>query len=809
MSTVWRIELPSHRYRPTVYLAVLLSLFFAPLGCHGAGAQNEKPEEGAGRITDIAVGTAASQTGVKRLGMNISGESNYDSGQILKNLVSNNPGFEGELRQSILHCVAVTPTSCTESTPWAVWPENFLRGAQFEFIHGSAAGQTGVVTSSTVAQFNQNKGVTLSFDRPVKGLAVGDYLVVRMTVPGNAPGGWWTSTAGGGSLATETADLAPNTPGKQALRMDAAGPQQSARVDAYFDSVSSRSFLQLHGTYQLSFRAKALGGTNLLDVSFERQNGHEHFFSKTQRLTGKWQDYSYTFPASDPSGYGGTLDLRFSVAASAVLLDDVSLTPVGGASTNTTAFRDEVVSTLTALRPGILRWNDGAVTGNSLDNLIAPQFARMRAMASTQSSAGEDVALGLEEFLELCRTVGAEPYFSMPPGMSVAEARNLIEYLAGDAATPYGSKRAARGQAAPWTKVFPRIHLELGNEEWNGIFPGGNMPDPAAYGARAKAVFTAMRQSAAFAPDKFDLIMGSFFINTDWTKREIAAGGGYDSVAVAPYLYNNLNDASSTEAIFGPMFAQPEMYDSRATGTMVQQAKVVKAGAHPANLTVYEVNLSTMKGTAPQPVVNSTVASVAAGITVVEHMLLMVRDLGIKDQSVWSLSGYSNRFDNPADKAETTPLFGVVVDMGGPTNLRRPQYLAEQLANQAMLPTMLTAKITGQNPTWNQGHSANDGVELEKAHYLQVFPFADGAKRSLIVFNLQRTQAIPVTFSGMGAPSGNVEVSQLTSANITDTNETKSNVAISTAPVVDFKGATPYSLPPFSMTVFEWTDSRR
>ena len=121
------------------------------------------------------------------------------------------------------------------------------------------------------------------------------------------------------------------------------------------------------------------------------------------------------------------------------------------------------------------------------------------------------------------------------------------------------------------------------------MFSGASIPDPVAYGSRAKAIFTAMRQSPAYQPDKFDLIIGSFFVQPELTKQELASSGGYDSTAVAPYLFNNLDDASSNEAIFGPMFAQPEMLDSRPSGLMAQQAKAAKSSTHPAKLAVYEI----------------------------------------------------------------------------------------------------------------------------------------------------------------------------------------------------------------------------
>ena len=156
-----------------------------------------------------------------------------------------------------------------------------------------------------------------------------------------------------------------------------------------------------------------------------------------------------------------------------------------------------------------------------------------------------------------------------------------------------------------------------------------------------------------------------------------------------------------------------------------------------------------------RPGVDRTVPSVGAGLTLADHMLLMLRDLGVKNQMVWALSGYNNAFSSATGaKAETTPLFGVVVDMGGATNLRRPQFLAEESINKAMLSTMLQTTQTGADPMWDQPPSVNSDVKLDGVHCLQTFAFAEGAQRSLIVFNLSRTEPLPLTFSGSGAPVG-------------------------------------------------------
>jgi hypothetical protein len=95
-------------------------------------------------------------------------------------------------------------------------------------------------------------------------------------------------------------------------------------------------------------------------------------------------------------------------------------------------------------------------------------------------------------------------------------------------------------------------------------------------------------------------------------------------------------------------------------------------------------------------------------------------------------------------------------------------------------------------------------VQLNGAHDLQSFAFSNGASRSLIIFNLQLSSALPVTFSGANAPQGSVTIQRLTSANPTDTNETSAIVAPTTSTAASFNPATPLSLPPDSMTVLTW-----
>ncbi len=791
-----------------LHLLVLVAVVFGCAGCRTAEVSANQREGCAqsAAIAHIAVGPEVLHTGVKRFGINLSGQTFYDSGQMLRNLVFRNPGFEGETWQTILHCKAVTATTCTDEDQYSTWPPGFLNGAHYEFLSGPARGVTGEVLRSSAASKDAGVEITLTNPSPLPN--AGDFLLIRTYKPGNAQAGWWTTAVGGGSFATEQKDLSPHSPGRQALRIEASQTNQSASVGSFFDTTANRSFVQLRGTYVLSFRAKGLEGERTLGVKVERlatSRGNHTFLSKSLQLSPTWQDFSLSFSTDEDGSKIGPANVTFTCAQSSALLDDVALmAPL--ARDNPTAFRNEVVQTLRELRPGVLRYMDnGTDFGSSLDNMLAVPFARLRAGWSTQQSVQEDIPIGLHEFLELAKAVSAEPWYTMPAGTSPSEAAHLIEYLAGTPGTPYGARRAALGQRVPWTQVFPRIHLELGNEQWNrGSFPGATINEPVAFGTRAQEVFASARRTANFDSARFDLVLGTWAAVPWWTLQELSTSTNSDSVAIAPYLFSDFFDASSKEAIFGPMLAQPEQIDARPGGFVYEQAKAVAHRLHSSQLAVYEVNLGTMNGSASitQGDLDSMVPSLGAGLAVADHMLLMLRDLGVTTQCLFALPEFQNPFRAPGAK-KTVPLWGSVVDMGGESSRRRPLFLAEQLINGALFPVMLTTHVTGA-PTWNQPLSTNDKVELSDAHLLQSFAFRDGNRFSLILLNLSRDQMLPIQLEGPFKPQGEIEESRLTSGQITDSNEKQAIVAAQTQRLTNFDPRKPYMIPPFSMTVVKW-----
>lgn len=755
------------------------------------------------QTTNIAIGPVVVQPTVKRLGINLSNRDFYDAGQISKNLVMRNPGFEGEIYQSTIRCGSGTATTCLDEDQWSAWPAGFWNGATFQFFYGAAQGQSGTISSYTAA--SGGNGGTFTFAESGVAPANGDYMIVRMKVPGNPAAGWWPTLGGEGTITANTSDLPPGTTGKQTVAVSAPGASDSVNLASYFDGDGGRSFLLLNGTFQLTFKAKGTGGSNQIGLSLQRL-GLATYLNQTVTLTNTWATYTYTFTAAESGAHLNNVALAFNtVGADSFYLDDVSLTQTNSNPSNTTAFLDPVVTTLQTLQPGSLRFWAGQL-GDTLDNLIADQFGRQRAGYLAFYTEQDDISYGLQEFLQLSAAVGAEPWFVVPSTFSTTDASNLIEYLAGPAGTPYGAKRAARGNPTPWTSVFTKIHLEFGNEAWNGSFKGGSIEYPAPYGLQAQAIFAAMRANPAYIPSAFDLVLGGQAVDSGRNQSIQNYCNNNDSFDVAPYMMNTVNSFSDNEDLFGSTFAEPEAYVSTAGvaegvsgGLMTLNQQAIQSSTHPVPLVMYEMNLSTLEGSITQSALNSYVSSLGAGLAVTDAMLLQMRQ-GVLTQNLWNLTQYN--FVRP--DGSSADLWGAVIDMG-PTNLRRPQYLALQAVNQAIgaNASMLQTVQTGANPIWNQ--ALVNTVQLASAHYLQSYAFSSGSSQSLVVFNLNLTSSLPVTFSGANAPSGNVQITTLTSANVTDTNEVAEVISPVTITSAAFNPATSLNLPPYSMTVLTWT----
>lgn len=725
---------------------------------------------------------------VTRLGINLGEQNFYDSGQMNRNLIFRNPGFEGLAYRTIFHCVQGGQRTCTDTRPGIQFPDKFWNGAYAEVIDGAQTGSHGVVSAAGAAAGGYSFSLTGSLQ-----ISSGDWISVYKGFYGEPTAGWWPKSGGNASFTAERSDLPPGSQGRQALHMTALERGSFAQITSYLDSFEGVTFLRLRGRYRLSFRAKSVRGGRMLHVHVGRVlPGFARYLNREIPLTTAWAAYREEFDVQEGQLPPAAIEVALAVSGGDVLLDDVALEKIDGDPANHTVFRDEVLETLRDLHPGVLRMmGSGEELGSTIDNLLAPVGARVRAGYFANYAPTEDISISIPEFLELCRAVDAEPWITLPAAISPAEARKLAEYLAGPADTTGGALRAQSGHREPWTASFRTLHIELGNETWNTVYQGETIDDPAAYGRRANLIFTAFRTAAGQSSSRFDLMVGTNFSDPYRNRALLSAAHEADTLAIAPYLMSEVSRWNTDQELFAPLLAQPEQMEREG----FVKASRASAGSH--QMAVYEVNLHSTRGTAPLVALDRLTPSAAAGIAVVSHMLRMMRDEGVRNQALFALPQYQFR------RGDGTPvrLWGSVVEMGK-DGRKRPQFLAASIANRALHGNLVRVAVSGADPTRDQPLS-NDGVQLHNQHLIDAYGFRDGHQVALIVFNydLQRSHAV-ILDRPFSAPSGARSVTKLNSSSPASNNEGVTQVMVQTSSSVENQ----LTLPPCSMTLLEWQE---
>lgn len=731
-----------------------------------------------------------------RLGINLGERTYFDTGQMLKNLLPRNPGFEASTYRSIIHCSEAAADECIEHAPGSHFTDNFWQGASYEVILGPSLGRHGKVLSSGAANTGGVATTALRLDHAAVALAAGDWIEVTQQLDNDPTAGWWPHVENGARFVAETRDLSPHTLGHRALRFEANGPRQRASLAAYFDTLDGHGTVRLDGRYRLSFRARSLDGARMLHIRVSRnQPGLRPYAEQLVFLKPQWDDYQIDMPIHEAAQINAVVEVDLVAEGATLLLDDVSFARVDGDAANGTVFRDEVLAVLRELHPGVLRQMSGMNLAGPLTDLLGAAEARRPAGYNLWFNTPDELAIGIPEFLALCRTVGAEPWITLPMATTTAEARLLAEYLAGDATTAGGQLRVAGGQAEPWTNVFPRLHLELGNETWNAIFNGANMPEATAYGRRSNIVFRALRAALPAASQaRVDLVVGAWTGNPDYNRHILDAASVADTFAIAPYLQQNVTRWQTTADLFGGLMAEPE---ALSRGGLVRSAQLM-AGRRP--LAVYEVNLHTTEGHTPVEVLDRFTPSAAAGVAVAGHMLRMMRDAGARDQMLFTLAQTQFR---RADGVQVR-LWGGVVEMT-PAGRRRPQFLAVELANHAIGGDLVRVAWSGEMPT-HDVVEGNNGVRLPQMHELDAYGFRSPGERSLVLLNYSLTTARTVVLDDLGL-SGNHQVTmeRMVSPSPDANNESTALIRIEK---VDLSGNS-VQLEPCSMVVVRWQEPGR
>lgn len=142
--------------------------------------------------------------------------------------------------------------------------------------------------------------------------------------------------------------------------------------------------------------------------------------------------------------------------------------------------RRDVIEKMAEMGIKVLRWPGGNFAGeyNWMDGLLpvdmrAP-FQSYLGLETQPHSMGYDYdEINTDDFIALCREIGAEPFITINPCWNTPEENAAwVEYCNGHCSTKYGRLRAERGYEEPYHVQF----WSLGNEFGYGHMEGDNTP---------------------------------------------------------------------------------------------------------------------------------------------------------------------------------------------------------------------------------------------------------------------------------------------------------------------------------------------
>jgi hypothetical protein len=697
---------------------------------------------------DIQVEPTVAVAQVPRFGVNLGLWTSWGAEQLSANVLMN-PGFEGIIDRAIVVVKSASSLGFTDDTAWLARPDGFWSGALYDVRTGPSAGQTGVLSDSRQAGKDSLPEFFTADSAPL--LNPGDVIALTRTSGTELPTNWWIPGSAQGFVMVDSAHRRPGSPGMRSLALVPVYGH-SAEIISYLDAIGDRAgkMLPVNGHWQLRFWSCLLNGSTTLSVEL-RRNGSPPFFSRTFTPTQKWAQTTIDFTADD-SGPPTILELHFSTSATAgrILLDDVELAAQPAAPG---AFRAEVTELLKQLRPGYLRDWQGQL-GDTLQNRLAEPFARR---ASRYRPDSTDVMYGyaLPDFLDLCRSVGANPWIIIPPTFSDKELVKLGRFLA---------SRARKD-------AFSEILVEFGNENWNPLFRPAGIPDPQAHGEAAERAFQKIRSGAGQALP-LQLVVNGQHANPAYALEFAKRVPSADLLAVAPYFMYSL--AAGTPLLTSGL---PSLFagDGGQLSSIAGGLSSLKM-----ELGVYEVNLHTTGGDAPPAERDPLVSGAAAGSALAKRLLEAVT-LGARRQCVYTLAGYDTYLGG---RAGLVKLWGIVRDLGETQRLR-PTGLALAMLNRAVGGDLHTFRYANSTPITDM----TAGVFCSAAGWSAAVVSASAETREVSVSFPAGNCALPHSLLRLDAPSPDA------------TNEDGEQVRIAEEPVSSSGTVVRFTVPPWGLVV--------
>ncbi len=155
-----------------------------------------------------------------------------------------------------------------------------------------------------------------------------------------------------------------------------------------------------------------------------------------------------------------------------IWIDQVSLTP--GSLSNMSGFRPDLLKAVADLKPPVIRWPGGCFASSyQWKQGIGPQHKRLPHPREIWDDL-DVYSFGTDEFVRMCRAVGAEPLIVVNIGSKAwnsdadthdytQDILDWIQYCNGPSDSKWGKVRAANGSRQPYNVKF----WEIDNETWH------------------------------------------------------------------------------------------------------------------------------------------------------------------------------------------------------------------------------------------------------------------------------------------------------------------------------------------------------
>lgn len=251
---------------------------------------------------------------------------------------------------------------------------------------------------------------------------------------------------------------------------------------------NSSCFLRFNGHGNLSQKDYSFQNTETYDYSFWARGKGKISFNVLQddSLTIKSEDYAVD--SNDWTKYTGVFTASHSTSDGKILfnfkpiethnldIDQISVFPRSWKE-NSDGLRPDLLDAIAQLNPPIIRWPGGCyASAYRWKSGIGPQDDRVAFPIELWNDVDVN-SFGIDEFIPLCRRVGAEPLMVVNIGTAqwidavgdpslksvdwIQEVCDWVEYCNGEVSTKWGAVRAQNGHPEPYKIKYWEIDNEV------------------------------------------------------------------------------------------------------------------------------------------------------------------------------------------------------------------------------------------------------------------------------------------------------------------------------------------------------------